>query len=417
MNVKNLSIYVLTAILFVSLSSHSATAGELDTLLRNLKSTNSTVRKKAADSLDKYVNKSNANEKIVPALLKVLNKDDDSLVRLYSARTLSKVKDKSIADSFKSIIDNPNSNAHAAVVDVFPTIDTNEKDLYLVKALSSKDIRARKKAADHLSQFSKSNPDVQTALINSLKNDDDSLVRLYAARSLKKTEGIDIVPIFISAMKGKGASQVADVVEGIQDKRLEQPLIDLLKHKDDNTRKNAVIALSDSFIKGNSKVENLLISLLKNDDDSLVQLYSFRGLTKVYSKDMISLFNESLSKKFIAREVADFLEKKGDLSSLPNLIKLLGTDSNSARVAAVAAIRKIIDRNKDATSIDQLRNCLPNLGEATYSKSTKDVALFFDIFLGGFGLFSASAEGKHSTARQLKPEEIQALLGIVTNLA
>lgn len=219
-------------------------------------------------------------------------------------------------------------------------IREKEAVMLLVSSLGDQSWRVRKTAEEILEGFA-ADEDLVSALIGSLRSEDNAGLRNSAASVLVRM-GSSATPYLIETLKDidKDIRKfAADILGDIRDRTAIFPLVDALRDNDDNVRSSAAEALGKI---GGDEVVNALVYVLTNTKDDVWLRYSaLEALGKTGSRIPIGPVIRLLDEKLLRKAAMDALAKSYDPGVVPYLVAGLHDKSRGSREAAVTGLSRI----------------------------------------------------------------------------
>ncbi len=211
----------------------------------------------------------------------------------------------------------------------------------------SEDAALRRGAAYALSHLA--DPLIAPALIESLETDDDSEVRVYAARALAaQTDARAIEPLVVAlddadpAVREEVVRALGELSEALQSPRAVEPLAQTLTDEDWGTRQSAAEMLIRLEIDHVEEAEQLLLTDLKNINEE-IQLGAAWSLLEIGDPraldPLVELLNHPDSR--ISSTAARGLGELGDPRAVIALTAALNHANEPLRKAAQAALDRL----------------------------------------------------------------------------
>jgi HEAT repeat protein len=236
---------VLLGISFAAPAARAATASEISEWMEGLRADEPATAQAASDALVKI-----GRPAVSP--LRLALEDQNFILRRRAAETLGRLGPEaaSAASVLVETLFDPQPDVHAAAEDALLKIGDAAFPA-LVHGLSLKGSSERQMIIDLLPRFGAR---ANTPLIHVLRKDPDPYVKARAASALAGLRPVDTGAV--------------------------SALIDALKNNDESVRRNAVLALGDLGSEARAAIPALTV-LSQNDPDSLVQVRATQAVATI----------------------------------------------------------------------------------------------------------------------------------------
>jgi hypothetical protein len=194
-------------------------------------------------------------------------------------------------------------------------------------------------------------------LAKALRNE-DSDIRVNAARELRKLASSRAVPALIEALKSAFGDVRAEAVYAlgkIRDKRATMPLAGVLEDQKSQVRLLAVQALGKI---GDARAAEPLEKAAFNDEDPEVRRYAAISLVKIAGRSVVELLVKMLSDEApaVRSTVASELGDIGDKRAAEPLVGLLKDEDWNVRRLSAEALGKLGDKRAVGPLIELLKH-------------------------------------------------------------
>lgn len=405
-------------LLFFSLSCQASWAGDINSLIRDLKSSHESVKRNALEELGK--NKNLGKEDSVKPLLEVLKTDKSFIFQEKAARVLSEHKSPLAVEGLIEILSDSKSNSDSAAYGL-SLVKSPVIIEPLLKAIKNKSSRTRKQAVIGLTPFIKKDKRIVEAFFVAATNDSDSINREYAARNLVEVADKDTSKRLINSLDNSDNKGVGEVAKALGDAKKVDAIPDLirvLEKNDKRTQLSAVKALEN--YNDPRLVEPLIRAAQRPGFDFIAREYAVEHLAQMGDPQARELFLKLLKNPKVSlplkRSSAAGLKETGHAQDLIPLLEFLGSDDNRLRIEALSSIRSILARsNNPQLSLKKLADCLPKSSEVRAQTGQLEVKYLLDVlFFGGIPLLtSGSINDSVEKVERVSPEVIKALQDLV----
>lgn len=405
---KNL--FVLLFILAMPMSF----AADIKQLMTDLQSQNTDVKRAALKELDnkQYF----SNNEVVEPLLQLILRDQDFILRDKAANILIQHKSPTAVNGLVNILQTPAAgNGHDSAAYGLSRSKSPKAVEPLLSAINHRSDRVRKYAVDGLTDSVKKDQRIADAIFNRATNDDDFIVRSYAARAVAQNgnnEMIDRMIATLSDSKVIGRGEIAEALGNAEKTAAIPALIELMKSNNTDLQKNAVKGLIN--FKDERVIQPMLDLVRKPKADMIAREYSIRHLADLGDVRANSLFLEIVTnakeRETVKQYAIEGLGKTGGIEALHPLIGFLGSENKYTRRDALKSIQLILAKNPTLQArMQETLQCLPQISQRN-SAGESEVMYFFDIiFFGGLPLLTAPSAAQSNQIDPVSPELIKAL--------
>ncbi len=405
-------------LLFVTLTAPVCCSANMDTLIRDLKSSHESVKRSALDELGKKENLGNP-ESIKP-LLEVVKSDKSFIFQEKAARVLSEHKSPQAVEGLIRIINDPSISSDSAALGLAEKKSPVVIEP-LLKAIQDKSSRTRRHAVQGLTPFIKKDVRISEALFTSATQDNDFITRESAARSLVENADKKMTSRLIDSLDdsfNKGTGEVAKALGEAKKTDAIPALLRVLERNDKATVLNTVKGLKN--FNDPRLVEPLMKVAGKSGTDFIAREYAVEHLAELADPRSRQLFIDLLqdpkSSLPLKRSAVSGLAKTGVNQDLIPLIELLGSDDTRIRTEALGSIRSILARSKNSQlQLKELVDCLPLSSQSSVQTGQLEMNYLLDVlFFGGIPvLTSKTLNNSMEKVDKVSPEVIKALQDLV----
>lgn len=400
--------------LLLILAMPASFAADVKQLLIDLQSKSTDVKRAALKELDnkQYY----ANDEVIEPLLQLVLRDQDFILRDKAASILIQHKSATAVNGLINILQNPAaSNGHDSAAYGLSRSRSPRAVEPLLASINHRSDRVRKYAVDGLTDSVKKDQRIADAIFKRAMNDDDFIVRSYAARAVAQNgnnQMIDAMIAMLSDAKVIGRGEIAEALGNANKTAAIPALIELMKSSNNDLQKNAIKGLIN--FKDERLVQPMLDLARKPKADMIARETAIRHLSEMGDARANSLFMDIVTSKTERETVKQYaiegLGKTGGVEALHPLIGFLGSENKYTRRDALKSIQLILSRNPELQArMQETMQCLPQLTQAS-KPGEAQVMYFFDIiFFGGLPLLTASSTGQTTQIDPVAPELIKAL--------
>lgn len=404
-------------LLFVTLSAPVCWSADMDSLLRDLKSSHESIKRNALDELGKKENLGKSES--VKPLLEVVKNDKSFIFQEKAARVLSEHKSPQAVEGLIQIVNDPSIKSDSAALGLAEKKSPIVIEP-LLKVILDKSTRARKHAVQGLTPFIKKDVRISEALFTTATQDSDFINRESAARSLVESADKKMTSRLIDSLddsSNKGVGEVARALGEAKKTEAIPALIRVLERNEKATLLNTVKALKN--YNDPRLVEPLMKAAEKSNMDFIAREYAVEHLAELGDarsrKFFIELLQDPKASLPLKRSAVTGLAKTGVSQDLIPLIELLGSDDTRLRTEALGSIRSILARsNTSELRLKELVDCLP-LSQSSIQTGQLEMNYLLDVlFFGGIPvLTSKTLNNSMEKVDKVSPEVIKALQDLV----